>query len=241
MRCIPPLQDLSPEYHTLLAQQQHVGRNSLLYGYVVHAWTTLQHRYLVARQLPSARNQAASTVKLLVSHFHSFTHELWLLRNSHLHGPCSSRTPFKHLHLLAQIAELYDAKPHMLPSDRDMILDEPFETISSLPTNGLKMFYYYTKPLVERSVQQASVFGPNFRRIDDYFSPWIPLALYNVICLDVHPPPPRLPCSSSPCPPCSPVILISFSLVASFWGVTQLLDSELCGPVLSRLADRGRS
>jgi hypothetical protein len=165
---------------------------------------TAEHRLpTVARQLPSARNQAASTVKMIVAHFHSFTHELWLLRNSHLHGPCSSHTPFKHLHLLAQIAELYDVKPHMLPSDRDLILDEPFEMIRSLPTNGLKLFYYYTKPLVERSVQQASVFGPNFRRIDDYFSPRIPLELYNVICLDVHPPhspvpPPLAPTTAPP-------------------------------------------
>jgi hypothetical protein len=159
----PPLANLSAEYHLLLDRQNMVGPNSLFYGYLVTDWQPLQHRYLIARGLPSLRNQAENALKALILDLHSFVHDLWLLRNSHLHGTShASRTPFKHLHLLAQITKLYKAKPHMLASDRDVVLDKSLADIRALPTNALRSFYQYTKPLVERSVQQASAFGPTF-------------------------------------------------------------------------------
>jgi hypothetical protein len=116
-RLAPPLADLGPEYHALLHRQRTVGSNSLLYGHLVTDWATLQQRYLVARNLPSSRNQAPNAIKNLITHFHSFVHDLWLLRNTHLHGTQKSGcTPFKHLHLIAQISKLYEARPHMCTS-----------------------------------------------------------------------------------------------------------------------------
>ena len=185
----PPIDDLGPEYHQLLSQQKLVGSNSLLFGYLVKDWIVLQHRYLTARSLPSSRNQATNAICQLMLQFHTFTHELWLIRNSHLHGTTlCGNIPYKHLHLVAQITELYDARPHMLQSDRDLVLSTPLDVVTAMPTNALKMFYYYTKPLVERSLKQAAAFGPSFRRMHDYFPLRIPPELHNVICLDVQDP-----------------------------------------------------
>jgi hypothetical protein len=181
----------------------------------------LQHRYLKAIDRPTDKNQAFSAIKNIVLQLHSFVYEQWLLRNAHLHGSkLSNQIPFKHLHLVAQITELYAARDHLLCSDRDAILNIELDVICSLPLSGLHSFYYYTKPLMERSLQQAIAFGNQFQRIYDYFYPTIPHSLYNVICLNVSPPgcPPPQPLpplsrtpSSSPSPPASPIWVTTIS------------------------------
>jgi hypothetical protein len=54
-------------------------------------------------------------------------HSSWLLRNEHLHETDPLRQgSYKHLHLLSQSRELYDAAPLMLAGDRN-ILALPFD------------------------------------------------------------------------------------------------------------------
>jgi hypothetical protein len=70
---------------------------------------------LPALNLPRDKNQADSFMKALICHCHDFCHALWLLWNSHLHGKVlGAPTSYKHLHLVAQLEELYASAPHIL-------------------------------------------------------------------------------------------------------------------------------
>jgi hypothetical protein len=181
----PPMDNLAPEYTILLEQQHALGANSLFFGFLPSGWYTLQHRYLVARALPRDKNQVDNWMKAFIRNCHDFCHALWLLRNSHLHGKApGASTSYKHLHLLAQIEELYDTAPHMLAHDRD-IFALPFETRQLQSTRTLRTFYTFAKPIVEKSIREAQDFGMTFRRIDEYFSPApppaIPLEIFEII------------------------------------------------------------
>jgi hypothetical protein len=177
--------NLASEYIILLEQQHALGPNSLFFGFLPTGWYTLQHRYLVARGLPRDKNQVDSWMKAFIRHCHDFCHALWLLRNSHLHGKApGASTLYKHLHLLAQIGELYDSAPHMLAHDKD-ILSIPFETRKLQSTHTLRAYYTFAKPIVEKSIREAHDFGMTFRRINDYFRPdqppEIPLEIFEII------------------------------------------------------------
>jgi hypothetical protein len=90
-------------------------------------WVSLQHRYLIALDLPHSRNQAARGVKAIILQLLEQCHACWLLRNTHLHGTDPLKTTsYKHIHLLTQVNELYESAPFMLASDRD-IFEIPME------------------------------------------------------------------------------------------------------------------
>jgi hypothetical protein len=109
-----PRDSLSNDHCTLLETQRQLGNDSLFYGFFAHEWTTLQDQYLKARNLPCAPNQAASSTKALITALLLQAHTCWLLRNEHLHDlDPLNHVLYKHLHLLAQIRELYDSAPLM--------------------------------------------------------------------------------------------------------------------------------
>jgi hypothetical protein len=84
------------------------------------------------------------------------------------------------LHFLAQIQELYDAAPHMMAHDR-AIFEFPFESRKLQSTAVLSAFYSHEKEIVETSHKEAAQLGSRFLRIDSYFRPTIPAALFDVI------------------------------------------------------------
>jgi hypothetical protein len=80
----------------LKTTQESIGVDSVLFEYFSTNWVRLQHRYLVARDLPHSRNQASRAIKATILQLLEKCHECWLLRNAHLHGtdpraPCSLR------------------------------------------------------------------------------------------------------------------------------------------------------
>jgi hypothetical protein len=115
---------------------------------------------------------------------HEQCHTVWLLRNQHLHGADPNNlTSYKHLHLLAQIQELYDARPHMMRHNRDL-LSYPMDFRRLQSTATLNTFYRHAKPIVEQSLADAQKLRQNFLRINDHFQPLrrlIPEALFDVI------------------------------------------------------------
>jgi hypothetical protein len=131
--------------------------------------------------LPHEKYEATRVIRSLITAFHEQCHVVWLLRKQHLHATDPhNTTSYKHLHLLAQIWELYDAGPYMMAHDRD-ILAFPFECRYLQSTATLKSFYQHAKPLVEKSIKDASNLGDQFRYIDHYFRPLIPLTLFDMI------------------------------------------------------------
>jgi hypothetical protein len=60
---LPPMDNLAPEYTILLEQQHALGPNSLFFGFLPSGWYTLQHQYIVARDLPRDKNQVDSWMK----------------------------------------------------------------------------------------------------------------------------------------------------------------------------------
>jgi hypothetical protein len=178
-----PLDSLSDDHVTLLETQKTLGPDSIFFGFFAHAWTTLQNKYLRARALPRDRNQANSATNALITAILLQVHTCWLLRNEHLHGVDPlQHTPYKKLHLLAQIRELYDSAPLMMAEDRD-ILAFPFEHRSLQTTHTLGAFFTWAHPLVAQSISDANELGARFRHIDSYFQPLIPTELFDIILL----------------------------------------------------------
>jgi hypothetical protein len=107
-----PINNLSDEYSMLLTIQQSIGEDSLLFGFFSTEWVRLQSSYLCSVGLPSEQNEPISALRALAVAFHDQCHAVWLLRNQHLHGTDPwNVTSFKHMHLMAQIQELYEAAP----------------------------------------------------------------------------------------------------------------------------------
>jgi hypothetical protein len=162
-------------------QEQTIGVDSLLFGFFSTDWVRLQDRYLRAVGLPQLKHEALRAIRLIITAFHDQCHVVWLLRNAHLHGTDpNDTTSYKHLHLLAQIRELYDAAPHMMVHDCD-VLAFPLEARQFQLTAALKIFYSHAKPIVEQSLEDAAKLGNQFRLIDTYFRPVIPPELFDVI------------------------------------------------------------
>jgi hypothetical protein len=134
-----PLTNLADEYLVLLATQQTIGVDALLFGFFSTDWVRLQDRYLRAVGLPQLKHEALQAIRSIITAFHDQWHAVWLLCNAHLHGTDpNNTTSYTHLHLLAQIRELYDAAPHMLAHNRD-VLAFPLEAQSSTPMPNLSL------------------------------------------------------------------------------------------------------
>jgi hypothetical protein len=176
-----PLTQLPDEYKMLLTTQCSIGTGSLLFGFFCDNWVRVQDRYIWARGLPSSQQEATRAICSLIQLFNEQCHSVWLLRNQHLHGTYpTNTTSYKHLHLLAQIQELYDAAPLMMSHDCD-IFTFPQELRKLQSTSILTAFYRHAKPIVGTSLKQAAQQPPDLRPIDDYFCPLILAALFNVI------------------------------------------------------------
>jgi hypothetical protein len=132
--------------------------------------------------LPRALNEACRAIRLLIVAFHDQCYSMWLLRNQHLHGtdPRNS-TSYKHLHLLAQIQELYGAVPHMMSHDDRDIFAFPLASRQLQSTSKMLAFYKHAKPIVAQSLEDASTFGAQFQTIDQHFSTRIPPAIFEII------------------------------------------------------------
>jgi hypothetical protein len=176
-----PLRHLADQYTTLLTTQRSIGLDSLFFGFFFTNWVHLQDRYLKTLGLPRSKNEANCAIRSLIILCHDQCHGTWLLRNQHLHGSDPANiTCYKHLHLLAQIKELYDAAPHTMAHNRDLF-SFPFETRHFQSTAILKAFYTHAKPIVEVSLKGAAQLGTRFQSIDTYFRPVISAELFNLI------------------------------------------------------------
>jgi hypothetical protein len=123
------------------------------------------------------------STRSLIQLFHEQCHSVWLLSNQHLHGTNPTNTPsylYKHLHLLAQIQELYGrSTPNVDTRSGNLRVPQELRKLQS--TSILTDFYRHAKPIVETSLKQAAQLPPDFRPIDAYFRPLIPAALSDVI------------------------------------------------------------
>jgi hypothetical protein len=152
-----------------------------MYGFFHADWFSVQDDYLRFRKLPRNKNQSLTMMKLLSSTIFGALHELWLLRNSHLHDSNgTSLHSYKHSQLLHEIASLYDLAPSMLASDRS-IFQYPLAQRQTHSTNQLRNFLSFARPVVQTSIAQANDMGENFKSIDDYFRPVIPQHVIDAI------------------------------------------------------------
>jgi hypothetical protein len=158
-----PIDNLPGKYAILQTTQDTIREDSMMFGYFLKKWVYLQNRYLVALELPHCRIQAASGIKAVMIQLLEQCHTRWLLRNSHLYGTDPNNTcSYKHLHLLAQVTELYAASPFMLAADRD-IFEIPLESRQGQPKSTLQVFYSWAKPVIKLSVAKAAEMGADFR------------------------------------------------------------------------------
>jgi hypothetical protein len=170
-----PLDNLTDDYKMPMTTQDTIGSDSLLLGHFSPTWTLLQERYLRAIDEPVGHHQASRGIKAIITQtLEQCHHCTWLLRNEHLHGTSPFQPHlYKHLHLLAQVTELYEAAPMVLMSDRD-IFEIPLEDRRNQTKATLQSFYTFAKPIVDLSLRHAADWGANFSHIDSYFPQQIP-------------------------------------------------------------------
>jgi hypothetical protein len=88
---------------------------------------------------------------------------------------------YKHIHLLAQVTELYKSAPFMLASNRG-IFEIPMEQCQLQSKSALQAFYTWAQPVVVKmSIAKALEMGVPIRTIDQYFQPLIPPAIFDII------------------------------------------------------------
>jgi hypothetical protein len=178
---ILPTANLPSRYLTLYHAQRLLGPDSIMFGFFHHDWILIQDDYLKFRKLPNNKNQATSLMKITASIIFGALHELWFLRNSHLHdADGKSLHSYQHSQLLHEIEALYDLAPLMLASDR-AIFHYSLDKRQSHNTNQLRNFLSFARPVVKLSIQQAKDMGSRFRPIDEYFRPVIPQHVIDAI------------------------------------------------------------
>jgi hypothetical protein len=74
---IPALNNLGIEYSMLRTTQEADGNDSIMLGYFAVEWVQLQQRYLLARELPDCRNQAAGGIKAIALQLLEQCHNCW--------------------------------------------------------------------------------------------------------------------------------------------------------------------
>ena len=86
----------------LCTSQLTLGSTSIFFGFFVHKWSTLQDRYLRSRGLPHERNQAHSAMRSVTAALLLQVHNIWLIRNAHLHqtDPMQQHS-YTHIYLLS--------------------------------------------------------------------------------------------------------------------------------------------
>jgi hypothetical protein len=126
-----PLDNLPDKYAMLKTTQETIRVDSVLFGYFATDWVGLQHRCLVARELPQSRHQASRAIKATI---------LQLLEKIHDTDPRATCSCYKQLHLLVQVMELYESAPYMIAADRE-IFEIPLEARQSQTKSTLQAFY----------------------------------------------------------------------------------------------------
>jgi hypothetical protein len=174
--------DLPPAYVYLVIFQQELHDNSVFMACLSTQWTTLQHEYLALNHFPHDKQQAATTIKTVLTYLLDGVHTVWLTRNSALHGDAATTQlrSYKHTQLLLEIQDLYDQQAQMLAADRRLFV-HPYEYWLAQSMTQLKTFLKRMRPTVRTSIKQANDLGTNFRAIDSYFSPLIPPDIFAAI------------------------------------------------------------
>ena len=173
---------LEDEYEELYQEQLLLGQYSPFFGFFHQDWLVLQERYLDLRSLPRTRNQALLGLKALLTEIFSFLHELWLFRNTQLHGEDGSRLhSFKRLQLLQEIKTLYEDQDKLLYDDR-AIFSLPFEDRERHTVPQLKHFLRFAQSVARISTKQAEELGKGFRKIDYYFKPRQQPIRHDLVC-----------------------------------------------------------
>jgi hypothetical protein len=182
--------DLPAEYEELFSFQSTLHADSLFMGCLSVDWATFQHAYLKLNHFPRQKGQASTGIKALVSYLLNFVHSVWLVRNGALHGDDTTTQllSYKHTQLLLDIQDLYDQASSMLASDRDLFV-HPYDYWLDKTILQLNTFLRRMRTTVKVSVAQAADMGANFRTIDSYFRPTIPLAIFDVILGTTYIPP----------------------------------------------------
>lgn len=155
---------------TLITHQRKLGIDSIYYGLLHETWVEQQSSYLNKMKLPQDRQQAQHGIQQIITEIFIHTHELWLLRNAHLHGiDPNNLQSYKRIQLLHEIKSLYDQQNKMLASDRD-IFAFPYSTRQETHTvQQLSTFLKGNKAIFQQSIKDANTFGNRFRKIPQYF------------------------------------------------------------------------
>ena len=165
------LNALTAPYLQLVEGQSALGEDALFYGFFHQFWHQLQHAYLKQQHKPCDRNQESSTVKFWITRFHKAAHDLWLIRNHHLHrkeGPAARS--FSRIILLMEVQDQYTHYNDVLYNDREPIYGNTTEEERkehSIPQ--LNQWLKFAKPLITKSCSDAAAVGLRGSRITDFF------------------------------------------------------------------------
>jgi len=162
---------LTAPYLQLVEGQSALGEDALFYGFFHQSWHQLQHAYLKQQHKPCDRNQASRTVKFWITRFHQAAHDLWLIRNHHLHRKEGNAVrSFSRIRLIREVEIQYTHYNTVLYNDRDPIYGNTTEEERkehSIPQ--LRQWLKFAKPLITKSCSDAAAVGLRGSRITDFF------------------------------------------------------------------------
>jgi hypothetical protein len=139
-------------------------------------------------KLPHNKHQAATMLKHMISELWATVHSIWLSCNGNLHDNTPNQLhSYKCLHILAEIASLYEQAPHMLQPNY-CIFNYPLVDRSHHSTASLLKFLQFAKPIVKCSIANT-LLGAQTNTLDKYFGPGFPIPpeFYSAIHVTVDP------------------------------------------------------
>ena len=166
-------------YGKLISDQLQIGPDSFMSGMFHTEWVNVQDDYRRLIKAKRGKNQAFSGIRSIATLFMDTQHQIWLMRNGHLHDDEGLHS-YKRYQLLRELQWMYNQQPKMLSTDRDIFRGIDFSAWENVPTNRIKSFVQKNKPIIQRSIQDAIDLSRTPRTIRHYFSvPPPPTHLYS--------------------------------------------------------------
>ena len=158
------------ENDNLIQDQLQIGPDSFMGGMFHTEWVNVQDDYRRLIKAKRDKNQAFNGIRSIATLLMDTQHQLWLMRNGHLHDEdAPGLHSYKRYQLLRELKWMFNQQPKMLAMDRDIFRGTEFSQWENLPTNRIRSFVQKNKPIVQKSIQDAIDLSKSSRTIRHFF------------------------------------------------------------------------
>ena len=165
-----PIPNPDSIYENLIQDQLQIGPDSFMGGMFHTEWVNVQDDYRRLIKAKRDKNQAFNGIRSIATLLMDTQHQLWLMRNGHLHDEdAPGLHSYKRFQLLRELQWMFNQQPKMLAMDRDIFRGTEFSQWENLPTNRIRSFVQKNKPIIQKSIQDAIDLSKSSRTIRHFF------------------------------------------------------------------------